>query len=70
MRYDAANHLDSEKFITWANGGICPYESEKYQRVANFTEHRKLYSPGPAKSALDLMIACIREHCKNSDYCD
>ena len=69
MRYDAANCPDGRKlFASWADGGPCPYSDLKIERVARFREAREHYKPGPAKSALNLMIAVLRETCKDSDY--
>lgn len=69
MRYDAANVPDGTKrFDAWAKGGRCPYTDLKIQRVANFMQNPKHWEPGLAKSAYDLMVMCIRERCKNSDY--
>ena len=69
MRYDAANVPDGTKrFNAWAKGGRCPYADLKIQRVAYFTQDRRHWRPGPAKSAYDLMVMCLRERCKNSDY--
>lgn len=69
MRYDAENAPDGTKrFNAWAKDGRCPYTNLKIQRVANFMQNLKHWKPGPAKSAYDLMVMCIRERCKNSDY--
>jgi len=69
MRYDAANCPDGRKlFASWADGGPCPYSDLKIERVARFMEKKKHYKPGPAKSALNLMIAVLREKCADSDY--
>jgi len=71
MRYDAANCPDGESlFSKWATGGGCPYSGQRIQRAANFQEHRALWSPGPAKSALELMIMLFREKCSDSDWHD
>jgi len=69
MRYDAANAPDGTKrFNAWVKGGRYPYADLKIQRVAYFTQDRWHWRPGPAKSAYDLMVMCLRERCKNSDY--
>ncbi len=74
MRYDAANHPRPELFEKWAredNGfvdGPCPYEDTKIDRAANFTERANWYSPGPAKSAFELMKMVLRWKCRDSDY--
>jgi len=63
MRYDAANHPKPELFNKWANGGDCPYNGIKWQRCANFQERKDLWSPGPAKSALELAMMLLKEKC-------
>ncbi len=74
MRFDAANCPSGRKrFAAWKGGtqlygGECPYSGVKVQRAAQFKEQEEHYSPGPAKSALNLMIAVIREKCADSDY--
>ncbi len=68
MRYDAEHHQDPEAFDKWAAGGPCPYKGAKYQRAANFREKRELWKPGRAPRGFDLMVACIKEKCKDSDY--
>ena len=70
MRYDASNHPRPESFEKWVKTGICPYDGVKVERAANFHENRKLWRPGPAKSAYELMVRVIREKCKDSDYHD
>ena len=66
MRFNAANHPNPSKFVEWANVGPCPYVDEKIQRAANFQEARKLYTPGPAPSAYQLMVRLLAEKCKNA----
>ena len=64
MRYDAANHPDGdEAFTTWKETGVCPYNNCHVQRAANFEERRDLWSPGPAKSAYELMCMVLDEKC-------
>jgi hypothetical protein len=65
MRYDAANHPNPELFFEWArNNGSCPYNGISIDRAANFQEKKSLYSPGPSKSAYELMKMVIKEKCK------
>jgi uncharacterized protein YjbI with pentapeptide repeats len=65
MRYDAANHPNPELFLEWArNDGSCSYSGISIERAANFKEKKSLYSPGPSKSAYELMKMVIRERCK------
>ena len=61
MRYDAANHPDPTKFDEWAKGGDCPYSGIGWQRCANFQEQIELWKPGPAKSALELVLMLFKE---------
>ena len=72
MNYGAANCPNGvELFGVWASGGACPYAMLKVQRVANFTEDRKLWRPDrPLLSAFELMKRVLREKCANSDYHD
>lgn len=65
MRYDATNHPDPSAFDKWANDGACPYTICHVQRSAKFTERRGLWSPGPSKSAYELMQMLLAEHCIN-----
>jgi len=67
MRFDAANHPKPELFDDWANGGDCPYDSIKWQQCANFQERKDLWSPGPAKSALELAMMLLKEKCGNRE---
>jgi len=65
MRFDARNCPDGEnKFEIWSKGGKCPYKNCSVQRCANFKEERELWSPGPAKSALELMNLLLKEYTK------
>lgn len=69
MRYDAANIPNGTKrFNIWAKGGLCPYNNLNIKRVAHFIQDSSHWKPGPAKSAYELMVMCIRENCKDSDY--
>ena len=61
MRYDAANHPDPSKFDEWVAGKGCPYSGTGWQRSANFKEDPKLWKPGPAKSALELVLKLFVE---------
>ena len=66
MRYDAANHPDPGAFDAWAadpNPGQCPYRNCVAARAVDFNEMSELWSPGPAKSALELMNMLLKEHC-------
>ncbi len=64
MRYDAANHPQPEKFGVWAKyPPMCPYHECRVGRAVNFQERPDLWSPGPAKSALELMDMLLKEHC-------
>jgi hypothetical protein len=72
MRYDSDNHPNPQKFIEWADGGDCPYDSEKMRRCADFMESRNLlksvkdtFLKLKPKSALELMTMLITEKCKN-----
>lgn len=68
IRYDAANHPNPELFDKWAKGGDCPYMGTGIKRAADFYEERSLWSPGPSKSAEELMKMVIVEKCKDSDF--
>ena len=71
MNYDAANHPDPAAFQRWADGGACPYEGVKVQRVANFSERRECWPPErQLLSAFELMKRVLRERCVDSDYHD
>ncbi len=61
MRYDAFNHPDPSTFDEWAKTGKCPFLDLKWQRAAQFQERQKLWSPGPAKSAIVLAQMLIAE---------
>ena len=61
MRYDAANHPDPDRFDEWANGGSCPYDDVLWDRAARFIQNPRLWSPGPAKSALWLVERLFEE---------
>ncbi len=68
MRYDAEHHEDPETFDKWTKSGNCPYSNVKYQRAAIFREKKDLWEPGRAPRGFDLMVSCIKEKCKDSDY--
>jgi len=70
MRYDASCHPDPTAFDRWSasDDGLCPYNDVKVQRACYFRERRGLWSPGSSKRPYDLMVAVIRECCKDSDY--
>jgi len=61
MRYDAANHPNPKTFDVWADGGVCPYSGFMVTRMIHFRERRELWSPGPAKSAYELMVMLFKE---------
>jgi len=63
MRLDASAHPEGiAAFNRWSRGGLCPYESCQFQRVANFREQRELWSPGPPPTIIE---ACkmVLDHC-------
>jgi hypothetical protein len=64
MRYDAANHPYPDAFNVWVRFGICPYSDNKIARAASFFQKSILWSPGPAKSAYELMVMLIEEKCR------
>ena len=61
MRLDAANYPDPSRFDAWAQGGACPYQGLPVKRVAQFQESRKLWSPGPARPAKELLLRIFEE---------
>jgi uncharacterized protein YjbI with pentapeptide repeats len=62
MRYDASNLPNgNELFQKWADGYGCTYNGTSYLRSANFQEMKSLWSSGPAKSALELMLMLFKE---------
>ncbi len=64
MRYDAASHPEGEAaFSRWAADGPCPYDGCHIERAALFTEHRKLWSPGPPPRPYELMERVLDECC-------
>jgi len=64
MRYDAASHpVGQRAFSAWAEGGPCPYADCRWQRAANFTEVRELWSPGPSRSPIRLAEMVLDECC-------
>jgi len=71
MRYDAANHPNPVTFLTWANGGPCPYNNVNVTRSANFTEKKKLIKDDflslPVKSAYELAERLIAEKTKRQE---
>ena len=60
MRYDAANHPEPALFDKWSDGGACPM-SVRWERAANFTEVRSLWSPGASLPALTLVLRLFKE---------
>ncbi|MHA2333203.1 MAG: pentapeptide repeat-containing protein [Candidatus Hodarchaeales archaeon] len=64
MRLDADNHPEGETlFDIWATSGHCPYLYYKTQRVVNFKESKKLWSPGPAPTMYEAMCMILDEKC-------
>jgi len=65
VRYDASLCPDGERlFEEWAKGGPCPFEEQPFERAANFKERKELWSPGPAKNALELVSLLLETYCK------
>lgn len=63
MRYEVANAANPSYFDHWIkNGGGAPYDPV-WGRSAGFKENAKLYSPGPASSALNLVQRLLSEKC-------
>ncbi len=57
MRYDCANLPEGKKlFAKWKKDDVCPYSEGTFQRVANFEQHKKLWSYGKSKTALQLWL--------------
>ena len=46
MMFDAAAHSDPALFQAWVDGGLCPYDNEKFQRAANFEQSREAWGKG------------------------
>ena len=63
MRLDASGHPDPTAFDRWGQGGNCPYTNALVQRVANFTERRDLWSPGPPPTLWEAMCMVLDEKC-------
>ena len=65
MRYDSSNHPDPTAFDKWAAdpNSKCPYSATNVIRCAHFQEKRELWSPGPSKSAYELMCMVLDEKC-------
>jgi len=64
MRWDAWNHSDRSKFDEWLENGSCPYDSEKFQRAANFSESKELWEEhgyAQPKSAYELVMMLFKE---------
>ncbi len=64
MLLDASAHPDPEAFQKWADGGKCPYTGVKVQRIANFTENRKLWGKGKPDTIYNLMVRILKEKTK------
>ena len=60
MRYDASNHPNPSDFDKWAQGGNCPYQGG-FDRCARFIERRRLWEPGNAKTARELVLMLFNE---------
>ena len=64
MNFDAACHPNPLKFEAWAKGGECPYQGEKVQRAAIFSENRLLWdATAPMCRPYDLMVRLMGEKC-------
>lgn len=64
MRYDASNHSDRSKFDDWVKTDKCPYDNERFQRAANFSESKNLWKEhgyAQPKSAYELVIMLFKE---------
>ena len=66
MLFDASSHPDQTAFQRWADGGPCPYEGVKVQRVANFKESKKLWGAGKPDTIYNLMMRVLKEKTKQS----
>jgi len=64
MLLDASAHPNPEAFQKWADGGPCPYEGVKVQRIANFQENRKLWGKGKPDTIYNLMTRILKEKTK------
>ena len=64
MNFDAACHPNPLKFEAWAKGGECPYQGEKVQRAAIFSENRLLWdATAPLCRPYDLALRLMAEKC-------
>ena len=64
MNFDAACHPNPLKFEAWAKGGECPYQGEKVQRAAIFSENRLLWdATAPLCRPYDLAHRLMGEKC-------
>ena len=65
MNFDAACHPNPLKFEVWAKGGeCCPYQGEKVQRAAIFSENRLLWdATAPLCRPYDLAHRLMAEQC-------
>ena len=76
LAYDASCHPDPNAFSRWAQGSrfVYPYpappaRSIEVERACNFQERREHWDPTlPAPRPYDLMVALIRECCRDSDF--
>jgi len=60
MRRDADGHPVPERFDTWADGGMCPYQNE--ERMWHFKEDRNLWKSGkPRMTDRELILAICEE---------
>ena len=64
MLFDASAHPDPAAFQRWADGGSCPYDGVKVQRVANFKESKKLWGMGKPDTIYNLMMRVLKEKTK------
>jgi uncharacterized protein YjbI with pentapeptide repeats len=62
MRFDASNLPDgNELFDEWSQAGECPYGHGSFVRAIEFRERRYWWSPGQAKSPLELLLMLFEE---------
>jgi hypothetical protein len=64
MLLDSLAHPNPEAFKRWAEGGPCPYEGVKVQRIANFKEQKHLWGKGKTDTIYNLMVRLLREKAK------
>jgi hypothetical protein len=64
MLLDSSAHPDPEAFKRWTEGGPCPYQNVKVQRIANFKERKDLWGKGKPDTIYNLMVRVLREKTK------